>query len=132
MCIRDGCQKKVEEKFRPPLEALLRQHMVGVQLVVAVDKRPDHWANLVRPIVARFSPCELSATCISATCELPATVVQVPVGRRRLSDKSHHDEDGDESFHLCDVNICECFLDLLIRIRILCTGKSQLTNVPEN
>ena len=35
--VRDGCQKQVEENFLPPLETLLRQHMVRVQLVVAVD-----------------------------------------------------------------------------------------------
>ena len=37
VCMRDDCQKKVEENFLPPLEALLRQHMVRVQLVVVVD-----------------------------------------------------------------------------------------------
>ena len=35
--VRDGCQKQVEENFLPLLETLLRQHMVRVQLVVAVD-----------------------------------------------------------------------------------------------
>ena len=37
VCVRDGYQKEVEDNFLPPLEALLRQHMVGVQLVITVD-----------------------------------------------------------------------------------------------
>ena len=109
----------------------------AVRSLPSCDKRPDHWPNLVRPIVARFSPCDSHR--IICHMQKPENgekaipghhrsqtwhvqkPVRTPVGLvRPPPTKSHHDKDGDESLHLCDVNICECFLDLLIRIRILC------------